>query len=148
MLHHWVFHMEYSFAVISLIFCFQHLYLAQWRAFCVCEGNALNNLIFPIFLQLILGTKVGSVRVFDIKEKKVMKEVTADTACPRFHMSWFSFLFVWGIISLLNQYVPLRSLRSSNNSEFRVTHFRSHLLWRSGLYFSHSQSPERASSHT
>jgi len=34
-------------------------------------------------LQLLLGTKVGSVRVFDIKEKKVIKDVVTDTTCPR-----------------------------------------------------------------
>lgn len=32
---------------------------------------------------LLLGTKVGSVRVFDVKEKKVIKDVVTDTSCPR-----------------------------------------------------------------
>jgi len=41
------------------------------------------TLHYVCMLQLLFGTKVGSVRVFDIKEKKVIKDVVTDTTCPR-----------------------------------------------------------------
>jgi len=42
------------------------------------------NVVYVCMLQLLLGTKVGSVRVFDVREKKVIKDVVTDTTCPRY----------------------------------------------------------------
>lgn len=36
------------------------------------------------WLQLLLGNKAGSVRLFDIREKKTLREVQMDAAYPRY----------------------------------------------------------------